>query len=262
MSLFCFLEGITNGAPSMYKRGLALALMTWTDFHSALPAACFVEEVNEAGLSRLARAFNRPMTRGHLERLRHTYVALGPSGQRRVHLPAGGFPADFLYMVEVRLEELVETCRRGKVLVLEVTGRTGFSTPRSEWRRGEAIRVPALFEVLPRDWLRWTLLDALQAVSQGGSATERRRDRWSEVLSGLGKLPQADADDTMHARARVRAALTGVAYLQKRKKPSTKPHAEAASSAAVLRQPTPPCDALTHPAASSSNRARAKRQRD
>ena len=42
-----------------YVRTLACAVLCWSPWHDALPACCFVEEVNEAALSRLGQLFER-----------------------------------------------------------------------------------------------------------------------------------------------------------------------------------------------------------
>ena len=62
-----------------YCRVLGVALVQWSAFHGHLPAAFFMEEVNQASLSRLAQFCTTDLRRHTVAQFSEAYAALGPS---------------------------------------------------------------------------------------------------------------------------------------------------------------------------------------
>ena len=57
MACLLMLLRLAPGEPSTveYVRTLVWALLVWRDWHSAIPACCYSDEVNEASLAHLGR---------------------------------------------------------------------------------------------------------------------------------------------------------------------------------------------------------------
>ena len=118
MSMLTFLTFVDMAKPSLYTRGLSLALLSWSPFHSHLPAFVFVEECLEATISRLSKAYPFPVTAATFQRVRQCWRALGPPRSGSGKLPHGGYPETYVYRVKIRLQTLLTATREGRCLYI------------------------------------------------------------------------------------------------------------------------------------------------
>ena len=81
----------------------------WTPWHDGLPACCFVEEANEAALSRLGRHFERHPQAVTTSEAMDLYLLVTP-GRTDVtrDLHAGNVGEPWYAMVLGRVEELID----------------------------------------------------------------------------------------------------------------------------------------------------------
>ena len=91
---FClgYLLALEKSHRNEYCRVLSMALVTWSPYHSILPAAVFVEEVLEASLSRLNRFCATDLRAHSVGQFSEAYASLGPGREladcSRQHLAA------------------------------------------------------------------------------------------------------------------------------------------------------------------------------
>ena len=80
---FClaFLLSLEKSEKNEYCQVISMAILTWSPFHSALPAAAFVEEVMEASLSRLTRFCATDLRLHSVDDFSDAYASLGLSTQ-------------------------------------------------------------------------------------------------------------------------------------------------------------------------------------
>ena len=92
-----------------YIRTLSCALLCWTPWHDGLPACCFVEEANEAALSRLGRHFERHPQAVTTTEAMDLYLLVTP-GRTDVtrDLHAGNVGEPWCAMVLGRVEALID----------------------------------------------------------------------------------------------------------------------------------------------------------
>jgi hypothetical protein len=164
--LLCGLLG-DKAKLSEYARSISVALLAWTPWHDAVPAAAYVEEACEAQLAKLASALKRNPHATGVEEVSDLYVLL-PRADEQPH-PAKHHPVSqpLLRALVANLDhfvamgpEVVTTVpwRSGKTCVATTTIRPGPSTLRAPW------------STTTQD-VRAVLLHALSRVSRGDPVT-------------------------------------------------------------------------------------------
>jgi hypothetical protein len=103
-----FLVAVDNRGSSEYIRSLGLTLVYWSPFHSALPAAAFVEEALEASLSRLAKMLIGSYHADTVADIGAMYCSLGRASSRKHDLDKPGLSRVFAKRVGQRLSKLVD----------------------------------------------------------------------------------------------------------------------------------------------------------
>lgn len=129
-----------------YSRSLAVMLLSWSELHSDLPAALFVEETLEASLSRLAAAAAAGYRIDTATDLGRVYSV--ECRAKLVPYDADDLVAqDRVEAMQLRLRKVLELCSRGKLPWLQTQDKT-HRVAVAEW---PATYVPAASRLLVAD---------------------------------------------------------------------------------------------------------------
>ena len=107
-----------------YCRVISMSLLTWAPVHSRLPAATFMEEVNEASLSRLTRFCNTDLRRRTVGDFSDAYASLG-TGPALVDAVRPHFAVGLQWKILCRIDKYLVALRTGRVPTVSGTGVKG-----------------------------------------------------------------------------------------------------------------------------------------
>ena len=113
---FCltYLLALEKSYRNEYCRVISMTLLTWTPWHSSLPAALFVEEHLEASLSRLQRFCATDLRTYSVDAFSAAYAALGRS-EEKVDLVQPHVGATLPDRVLIRLDKVVAALLAGNM---------------------------------------------------------------------------------------------------------------------------------------------------
>ena len=133
--LLCGLLG-DKAKLSEYARSISVALLAWTPWHDAVPAAAYVEEACEAQLSKLASALTRNPHATGVAEVSDLYVLL-PRADEQPH-PAKHHPVS-QPLLRALLANLNHFVAMGPEVVTSVPGGAGrHASPRASFGLGRA----------------------------------------------------------------------------------------------------------------------------
>jgi hypothetical protein len=111
---FClgYLLALEKSHRNEYCRVISMAVVTWSPYHSGLPAAVFVEEVLEASLSRLNRFCATDLRAHSVEQFSEAYASLG-CGREVVDCSRQHLAKTLPHRVLMRLDKCLDALRAG-----------------------------------------------------------------------------------------------------------------------------------------------------
>ena len=114
MLSFClgYLLALEKSHRNEYCRVVSMALVTWSPYHSILPAAVFVEEVLEASLSRLNRFCATDLRAHSVAQFSEAYASLGP-GRELAECSRQHLAATLPHRVLMRVDKCMHALRAG-----------------------------------------------------------------------------------------------------------------------------------------------------
>ena len=208
---FClaFLLALEKSEKNEYCRVIAMALLTWTNFHSSLPAAAFVEEVLEASLSRLGRLCATDLRRHSVGHFSEAYASLGPS-RPVADLNEPHIAAALPFRIKIRVDKCVSLLRSGSFPQVVGAGVKAIGA----WADSAVVHVPRspLHDVTDEEVQRCLQHSILTMLDSG--------DVDDEVESSIGNLcrraPSIDAQRLQASESAVDTAIRLLRHQLKR----------------------------------------------
>ena len=165
MSCFLLLLGLLGDRAkvSEYVRSLAVALMSWTDWHDSVPAAAYVEEACEAQLSRLSSALKRNPHATGVADVSDIYILLGVPDQALHAAHHHPVSSDLQRAVN---DNLLRFTSAGPAVVAHVPWKSSKTcTVTQQWP--DVCHIPRPPWTVPQTSIDTCLLHALRRVHQG-----------------------------------------------------------------------------------------------
>jgi hypothetical protein len=185
------LVAVDNRGASEYIRSLALTLLYWTPYHSALPAAAFVEESLEASLSRLARMLSGAYHADTVSDIGAVYASLGRASMRRHDLQKPGLSRVYVHQVGLRMSKLLDHIVNDTMPFVSTAKQNKVTGTRLWPDKLKAVCARVLVVSKDKEFYEDVLVRALALMVKAGSCSPWDQHLVASLQLGLGNLSAA-----------------------------------------------------------------------